>query len=125
MIRASRSANKSVRGEVLSEAGKSGNTIMEALKSWELFVNTVILTQSHQAFDGFEELEVDHAWPTSNKPLLITEESDDLRHLLEGFSKHILLAILFKGNVEYEVHHVVSHEALKHQNVTFLLRIGA
>ena len=96
---------------------------MEALKSRELFVNTVILTQSHQAFDGFEELEVDHAGPTSNEPLLITKESDNLRHLLEGLGKHVLLAILYEGYFEYEVHHVVSHEALKHQNVTFLLRI--
>ena len=98
---------------------------MEGFKSGELLVKTVISAAGLQAFDGLEELEVDHAGSTSNKPLLITEESDDLRHLLEGFSKHILLAILFKGNVEYEVHHVVSHEALKHQNVTFLLRIGA
>ena len=125
MIRASRSANKSVRGEVLSEARNGCYSFTEGFKSRELLVYTVIFTQSLQAFDGFEELEVDHARPISNKPLLVPEVSDNLRHLLEGSSKHIFLTILFEGYVKYEVHHMVSHEALKHQYMASLLRIGA
>ena len=124
MTRASRSANKSVRGEVFSKAGNGRHTFTEGLKSGELLVNTVIFTEGPQAFDGFEELEVDHAGPISNKPLFITKISDDLRHLLEGLSKHILLAIFFEGYVKNEVHHMVGHKAIEHQNMSSLLRIG-
>ena len=96
---------------------------MEGFKSGELLVKTVIRAEVLQAFDGLEELEVDHAGSASNKPLLITKVSDKLRHLLPGFSKHDFLVSLLEGYLN-KVDHVVSHNALEHQNLTSLLRVS-
>ena len=96
---------------------------MEGFKSGELLVKTVISAAGLQAFDGLEELEVDHAGSASNKPLLITKVGDDLRQLLPGLSKHDFLVSLSEGLLN-EVDHVVSHNALEHQNLTSLLRVS-
>ena len=121
--RACRTANESVRSKVLGKAGKGGDTIAESFKSGELLVKTVILTEGLQAFDSLEELEVDHAGSASDKPLLITEVSDDLGQLLEGFSKHSLFVIHTEGYFD-EINHMVSHYVLEHQNLSLLLSIG-
>ena len=88
-----------------------------------MLVKTIILAEGFQAFDGLKELEVDHAGSASNKPLLITKVSDDLRQLLPGLSKHDFLVSLSEGLLN-EVDHVVSHNALEHQNLTSLLRVS-
>ena len=88
-----------------------------------MLVKTVILTKGLQAFNGLEELEVDHAGSTSDKPLLISEVCDDFRQLFPCLCEHSFLVILTEC-LHNEVDHMVSHNVLEHQNLTSLLRIG-